>query len=364
MIDNNMVVAALRNVKDPKTGRDIISARMVEDFKINGNDITFSIVLNTNDQDVKSSLNFACMEQIAAIYPQAQVDIHLKINSVSHPDDDQVLPQVKNIIAVGSGKGGVGKSTVSVNLAVALANEGYKVGLIDADLYGPSIPTMMGLVGQRPKVELLYGKHKLIPLRAYGVDVISIGFIIEPEQAVVLRGPRLAGLIKQFIQDCMWPELDFLVIDLPPGTGDIQLTLVQTVPVTGAIMVTTPQEVAVIDAVKAMNMFLLPNVNVPILGVVENMSWFTPEELPDNKYYIFGSGGGKQLAEYAETDLLAQIPIVQSVREAGDDGTPVAGNPDHILQHIFKKLAQNTVVSTNKRNELIAPTKIVEILHK
>ena len=361
MIDNNMVVAALRNVKDPKTGRDIISARMVEDLKISGNEISFSIVLNSNDQDVKSSLNFACMKQISAVYPEAGVDIHLKINSTTLPEDDGVLPQVKNIIAVGSGKGGVGKSTVSVNLAVALANEGYKVGLIDADLYGPSIPTMMGLVGQRPKVELLYGKHKLIPLRTHGVDVMSIGFIIEPEQAVVLRGPRLAGLIKQFIQDCMWPDLDFLVIDLPPGTGDIQLTLVQTVPVTGAIMVTTPQEVAVIDAVKAMNMFLLPNVNVPILGVVENMSWFTPEELPDNKYYIFGSGGGQKLAAYAESTLLGQIPLIQSVREAGDNGNPVAINSEHIAFKEFKTLAQNVVSKVNKRNELFAPTKIVEI---
>ncbi len=361
MVDNNMVVAALRNVKDPKTGRDIISARMVEDFKINGNDISFSIVLASNEQDIKSSLNFACMEQIASIYPNANVDIHLKINSTTHPDDEGVLPQVKNIIAVGSGKGGVGKSTVSVNLAIALANEGYKVGLIDADLYGPSIPTMMGLVGQRPKVELLYGKHKLIPLKAHGVEVMSIGFIIEPEQAVVLRGPRLAGLIKQFISDCMWPDLDFLVIDLPPGTGDIQLTLVQTVPVTGAIMVTTPQEVAVIDAIKALNMFLLPNVNVPILGVVENMSWFTPSELPDNKYYIFGKGGGKQLADYAEAPLLGQIPLVQSVREAGDNGTPVATNVENLIFQNFKALAQNTAISVNKRNAEKAPTKIVEI---
>ncbi len=361
MIDNNIVVSALRNVKDPKTGRDIISARMVEDFTINGNDISFSIVLDSNDQDIKSSLNFACMEQISAVYPNANVDIHLKINSTSHPDDEGILPQVKNIIAVGSGKGGVGKSTVSVNLAIALANEGYKVGLIDADLYGPSTPTMLGLVGQRPKVELLYGKHKLIPLKAHGLEVMSIGFIIEPEQAVVLRGPRLAGLIKQFISDCLWPDLDFLVIDLPPGTGDIQLTLVQTVPITGAIMVTTPQEVAVIDAVKALNMFLLPNVNVPILGVVENMSWFTPAELPDNKYYIFGKGGGKQLADYAEAPLLGQIPLVQSVREAGDNGTPVATNADNLIFQNFKALAQNTAESVNKRNAEKAPTKIVEI---
>jgi ATP-binding protein involved in chromosome partitioning len=220
---------------------------------------------------------------------------------------------------------------------------------------------MMGLSGQRPKVELLYGKHKLIPLKAHGVYVISIGFIVEPEQAVVLRGPRLGGLLRQFIQDCLWPELDFLVIDLPPGTGDIQLTLVQTVPVTGAIMVTTPQEVAVIDAVKAMNMFLLPNVNVPILGVVENMSWFTPEELPDNKYYLFGKGGGEQLARLAESTILAQIPLVQSVREAGDMGLPAATQQDHILSGIFSKMAQNTVQQIQKRNELSEPTRIVKV---
>jgi ATP-binding protein involved in chromosome partitioning len=360
VIDHNAVVNALRNVKDPKSGYDIISAKMVEDFRVEAPNIYFSIVLKTNDSELKSALNFACMEEISKVYPQAQIHIHLKISGDSE-SGDSVLPQVKNIIAVASGKGGVGKSTVSVNLAVSLANLGYKVGLIDADLYGPSIPTMMGLSGQRPKVELLYGKHKLIPLKAHGVYVISIGFIVEPEQAVVLRGPRLGGLLRQFIQDCLWPELDFLVIDLPPGTGDIQLTLVQTVPVTGAIMVTTPQEVAVIDAVKAMNMFLLPNVNVPILGVVENMSWFTPEELPDNKYYLFGKGGGEQLARLAESTILAQIPLVQSVREAGDMGLPAATQQDHILSGIFSKMAQNTVQQIQKRNELSEPTRIVKV---
>jgi ATP-binding protein involved in chromosome partitioning len=363
MIDHNVVVAALRNVKDPQTGQDIISAKMVEDFRVDDPNISFSIVLKTNDSELKSALNFACMSEIAKVYPEAQVHTHLKINSTIDGGSDSVLPQVKNVIAVASGKGGVGKSTVSVNLAVALANEGYKVGLIDADLYGPSIPTMMGLSGQRPKVELLYGKHKIIPLQAHGVHVISIGFIVEPEQAVVLRGPRLGGLLRQFIQDCLWPDLDYLVIDLPPGTGDIQLTLVQTVSVTGAIMVTTPQEVAVIDAVKAMNMFLLPNVNVPILGVVENMSWFTPEELPNNKYYLFGQGGGSQLAKMAESTMLAQIPIVQSVREAGDNGNPAAAQEQHILKDTFRKLAQNTVKQVQLRHDLYSPTRIVKVEH-
>jgi ATP-binding protein involved in chromosome partitioning len=361
MLDHNAVVSALRNVKDPKSGQDIIAAKMIEDFRVEGNNISFSIVLKTNDQELKSALNFACMEQISRIYPDAQTHIHLKIQSDQSQNADSVLPQVKNVIAVASGKGGVGKSTVSVNLAVGLANEGYKVGLIDADLYGPSIPTMMGLTGQRPKVELLYGKHKIVPLFAHGVHVISVGFIVEPEQAVVLRGPRLGGLLRQFIQDCLWPELDFLVIDLPPGTGDIQLTLVQTVPVTGAVMVTTPQEVSVIDAVKAMNMFLLPNVNVPILGVVENMSWFTPEELPNHKYYIFGKGGGQKLATMAEATLLAQIPLVQSVREAGDFGSPAAAQASHPLRPVFEQLARNTVKNVKLRHELYEPTRIVKV---
>jgi len=361
MLDNNKIVEALRTVKDPQSGQDIISARMVEDFKVDGENVSFSVVLKTQDMDLKSSLNFACMEAIGKIYPQAQVHIHMKIKSDNIDSADTVLPQVKNIIAVASGKGGVGKSTVSVNLAVSLAKAGYKTGLIDADLYGPSIPTMMGLQGQRPKIELLYGKHKIVPLEAHGVHVMSVGFIVEPEQAVVLRGPRLGGLLRQFIQDCLWPELDFLVIDLPPGTGDIQLTLVQTVPVTGAIMVTTPQEVALVDAVKAMNMFLLQNVNVPILGVVENMSWFILAELPDNKYFLFGQGGGEKLAKMAQSTLLAQIPIVQSVREAGDNGTPAAAQDGHVLNTTFDSLVKNTVQQVNLRHELYEPTRIVKM---
>lgn len=360
-IDNNTVVQQLRTVKDPNSGRDLISARMVEDLRIEGDNVFFSIVLKHNDQNIKSSLNFACISAITEIYPQANVHPHIKIKSDNIPENDSILPQVKNIIAVASGKGGVGKSTISVNLAVALAGLGYKTGLVDADLYGPSIPTMLGVQGQRPKVEMLYGKHKIVPIEAHGLRVMSIGFIVEPEQAVVLRGPRLAGLLRQFLQDCLWPELDFLIIDLPPGTGDVQLTLVQTVPVTGAVMVTTPQEVAVSDAVKAMNMFLLPNVNVPILGVVENMSWFTPEELPDNKYYLFGQGGGAKLASMGDTRVLGQVPLVQSVREGGDTGAPVAEDEHHILFPVFRQMAEQVVEAIEYRNTHYNPTRIVQM---
>ena len=360
MIDHNEIVGILRELKDPKTGRDLISARMVENLSVEGNVVQFTIVLQSNDASLKSQLNFMCMERIQARFPAAQVHIHSKMSQAA-PQEDQVLPQVKNIIAVASGKGGVGKSTVSVNLAISLAKLGARVGLIDADVYGPSIQKMLGLEGQRPKVELLYGKHKLIPIQTMGIHVMSIGFIVEAEQAVVLRGPRLGGIIRQFIGECLWPELDYLIIDLPPGTGDVQLTLVQTVPVTGVVMVTTPQDVALIDAVKAMNMFLLPHVNVPIVGVVENMSWFTPKELPDHKYFIFGEGGGKSLAKSASTVLLGQIPLVQGVREGGDQGTPVAAGPDVMMAARFEEIAKKLIQQVYIRNESMEPTKIIPV---
>ena len=360
-LDNNTILAALRLVKDPNSGQDIISLKMVEDFRVEDNNISFSINLTSQDSEVKQALNFACMQAIQEIYPEAQVHIHLKSNTGSEPIKNKVLPQVSNIIAVASGKGGVGKSTIAVNLAISLVKKGAKVGLIDADLYGPSIPTMMGLQGQRPKVEMLYGKHKILPLEAHGVKVMSVGFIVEPEQAIVLRGPRLGGIIKQFINDCIWPELDYLIIDLPPGTGDIQLTLVQTVPVTGALIVTTPQEVAIVDAVKAMNMFMLDNINVPIIGVVENMSWFTPAELPDNKYMIFGEGGGKKLAKFAKSVLLGQIPLVQGIREGGDNGLPIAMQENNPLKEKFDELALNMIRQVQMRNEVLEPTRVVEM---
>lgn len=361
MIDNNKILEILRTVMDPVSGQDIISMKMVSDLVIKDNQVNFSVTIPNLDANIKSQLNFAAIAAITAEYPSADVNIHIVPSTQKATTSNAGLNQIKNVIAVASGKGGVGKSTVSVNLALGLAKKGYKVGLIDADLYGPSIPTMLGLQGQRPKVKLLYGQNKIEPIEAHGIHTISIGFIIEPEQAVVLRGPRLGGIIKQFINDCLWPELDYLLIDLPPGTGDIQLTLVQTVPVTGVVMVTTPQEVAVVDAVKAMNMFLLDNVNVPILGVIENMSWFTPAELPDNKYYIFGQGGGEKLAKEAKKPLLGQIPLIQAVREGGDLGKPIVTQENHAAQSYFLSATDQLIKQVDRRNEVFGPSKVVKV---
>ena len=360
-MDIQTISQALSTIRDPKTGQDIISMKMVENLKVEGDQISFTLLLPSLNHPSKSELIFNSQGIIQKIYPSANVNVHVEARDPNTPKPSNPMPHIKNIIAVASGKGGVGKSTVSVNMALALKAKGYKVGLVDADVYGPSMPTMLGLQGERPKVKELYGKPKIVPLEAYGLPVISIGFIIEPEQAVVLRGPRLAGIIKQFFNDVLWPELDYLIVDLPPGTGDVQLTLVQTVPLTGCVAVTTPQDVAVADAVKAVNMFMLPNVNVPILGVVENMSWFTPEELPDNKYYLFGKGGGAKLAEKAESVLLGQVPLVQGVREAGDAGKPIVLQKGHPSSENFLNLAEKLVERVAYRHKNIDPTQVVHV---
>ncbi len=361
-MDKMKVVEALSKVIEPQSGKDLITLNIVSNLKVEGSDVSFVLELPSMNYQHKGAINMRCQEELMQLDPKAQVHIHMqgsaapKTAAVKSP----ALSQVKHIIAVASGKGGVGKSTVAVNLALSLQKLGAKVGIIDADLYGPSIPTMLNLVGQKPKVQDLDGKQYLVPLQHKGIPVMSIGFIVEPEQAVVLRGPRLGSILKQFIGDCLWPELDYMIIDLPPGTGDIQLTLVQTLSVTGVVMVTTPQEVAYADALKAMNMFLLSSVNVPILGVVENMSWFTPKELPDNKYYIFGKGAGKKLAYASQSILLGQVPLIQSVREGGDEGKPTAsveGEAANCFEEIAKKMVQQLML----RLEMKDPTAPVQI---
>jgi ATP-binding protein involved in chromosome partitioning len=368
------VTDVLRQITDPATGADIISAKMVSEISIDGNVISFALHVKDLESRFKGELNLLCNDKLQEAFPGAEVNVHMMNTEAAKSQDsnqdgsfmnfkdlsNSPLPHVKNIIAVASGKGGVGKSTVSVNLALGLKSLGYKVGLLDGDIYGPSIPTMLGLKGRKPAVKKLYGVDKLLPIEAFGIHAMSIGFFIEPEQAVVLRGPKLDGIIRQFVTDVIWPDLDFMVIDLPPGTGDVQLSLVQLLPLTGAIMVVTPQDVAVDDAIKAMNMFSLPSVEVPILGIIENMSWFTPAELPDNKYYLFGQGGGQRLVDLSGSTLLGQVPIVQSIREGGDKGSPAVLDDENASKQYYLEIASNVNRETNIRNEVLDPTKIVE----
>lgn len=347
-------------IRDPATGQSIVARGMVRDLKLEQKLVSFSLVSPSFTPDHKARLLEAATIAIQEEYPHTEVHIHF-VQQADDQGDARPLPHIRNIIAVASGKGGVGKSTVSVNLALSLQQMGARVGLLDADLYGPSIPTMLGLAGQRPKMSDVHGTPRIVPLEVHGMSVMSIGFIVEPEQAVVLRGPRLAGILRQFFEEILWPELDYLIVDLPPGTGDIQLTMVQTVAVTGVVMVTTPQEVALADAIKAMNMFLLPQIDVPVIGVVENMSWFTPEELPDHKYYLFGEGGGKKLAKLSQSVLLGQLPIIQGIREGGDSGQPAALREGTVMQQLFADIARKAMAETAMRHELMGPGRRVKV---
>lgn len=358
------ILQALRQVNDPDLKRDIVTLGMVEDIEASEKKISFRLVLTTPACPLKDELRQACEEAIHRHIAQdiaVEIEFDSRITS-KRKDAKDILPQVKNIICVAAGKGGVGKSTVAVNLALSLAKNGNKVGLIDADIYGPSIPVMLGLKGKRPEIREVNGKPMIVPIEQYGIKVVSIGFLVDERQAVVWRGPMVSTALRQFFTDCIWGELDYLVLDLPPGTGDIHLTLVQTLPVTGAIIVTTPQEVALADVRKAIGMFRLPNINVPVIGIVENMAYFTPCELPENKYYIFGKGGGQKIADEYEIPLLGQIPIVESIREGGDTGKPVVLNDEPITKQAFRAFAVNAERNIAIRNATIEPTKPLEVL--
>ena len=361
-----LILDALVHVRYPGNGKDIVSSGMVQDnIRIDGNKITFSLVFEkSNDPFSKSVVKAA--EQAILTYVGEQVEIKGNISIITKeapkPKPAPVLEKVKNIIAVSSGKGGVGKSTISANLAVALGLLGYKVGLLDADIHGPSIPKMFGVEDAQPEIIEMDGKHTIIPIEKYGIKLLSIGFFVDPQVALVWRGPVASNALKQLITDADWGELDYFVMDLPPGTGDIHLTLVQTTGITGAIVVTTPQEVALADARKGINMYMGDKVNVPVLGLVENMAWFTPAELPDNKYYIFGKDGGKRLAEELDLPLLGQIPLVQSIRECGDAGRPIAFDENSILSVAFKELAQRVVERVDIRNSTMEATKKVDMV--
>lgn len=337
------IIDALRHVRYPGTGKDLIEGGMLEDdIRISGLEVSFSLIFEKdNDPFMKSVVKAAEVAVQTYVDANAAVHIHTKFKKQNlQPAAAAPVLQAKHVIAIHSGKGGVGKSTVAANLAIALAQRGMRVGLLDADIHGPSMPKMFHTEDCRPVSAEVDGRTLIAPIEQYGVKMLSIGFFVDPAQAVVWRGGMASNAIKQLIQDANWGELDYFLIDLPPGTSDIHLTLVSTLQLTGAIVVTTPQPVALVDARKGVDMFRNEKINVPVLGIIENMAWFTPAELPENKYYIFGRDGGKRLAVELDVPLLGQIPLVQSIREAGDDGAPIAMQTGHPAAAIFAAIAE------------------------
>jgi len=358
------ILEALSNVQEPDLGKDIVTLNMVKDIEIDGNQVSFTVVLTTPACPMKDMIRTACVNAVKLLVNKsAEVNVHFTANtSTKRNDGGAVLPNVKNIIAVVSGKGGVGKSTVAANLALALSKGGAKVGLMDADIYGPSVPIMFGVRGERPLMMEVEGKGMIVPIEKYGIKLMSIGLLVDEKNAVVWRGPMASSAIRQFVTDVYWGDLDYLVVDMPPGTGDIHLTLMQTVPVTGSVIVTTPQDVALADAKKGIAMFGQAQLNVPVIGLVENMSYFTPAELPDHKYYIFGKEGGRRLAEEYDLPFLGQIPLVQSIREGGDKGVPVMLSDETITRQAFENFAAQVVRSVSMRNANIAGAKVAELV--
>ena len=363
-ISKKFILSVLSSVNLPGSSDNVVDCGAVKNVQIFGNDIELDIEIKNPTLQYKKKVESKCK---TAIHNHTPKEVKVKVNLIVKASSDQAkikgspIPGVKNIIAVSSGKGGVGKSTIAANLAVGLSELGYKVGVIDADIYGPSMHIMFGLEGSTPLAVDVAGKSKIKPLENYGVKLLSIGFFAQSEQAVVWRGPMASKALNQLLWDTHWGELDYLVVDLPPGTGDIHLSLVQSIPITGAIVVSTPQTIALADAKKGVNMFRMDSIDVPVLGMVENMSYFSPEELPDKKYYIFGRSGAKGLAEQMKIDLLAEIPIVQSLREAADAGRPAVLQHSTNLALELLKMAKNTVVAIEKRNTNLAPTKVVEL---
>ena len=357
------ILEALGTVQEPDLGKDLVTLNMIKDIQLDGNNVSFTIELTTPACPLKEMMKNACVNAIkSTVNKDAVVQVNFSANTTSlRSDSGAILPKVKNIIAVVSGKGGVGKSTVAANLALAISQGGAKVGLMDADIYGPSVPIMFGVRGQRPlMIDGVGDKPMISPMEKYGIKLMSIGLLVDEKSAVVWRGPMASSAIRQFVTDVYWDELDYLIVDMPPGTGDIHLTLMQTVPVTGVVVVTTPQDVALADAKKGIAMFGQAQLNVPVIGLVENMSYFTPMELPDKKYYIFGKDGGKKLAEEYDIRFLGQIPLVQSIREGGDAGVPLMMGDDEITKKAFREFADYVVRNIAMRNADISAEKIAE----
>ena len=358
-----LIKDTLATVMYAGTKKNIIESDMLaDDIHIDGMKVSFTLRFpKETDPFLKSTIKAAEAAIHYHVSPDVEVEIKTEFAAKPRPEVGKLLPQVKNIIAVSSGKGGVGKSTVSANLAIALARLGYKVGLLDADIFGPSMPKMFGVEDERPYAIDKDGRQLIVPVERYGVKLLSIGFFVDPDTATLWRGGMATSALKQLIADADWGDLDYFILDTPPGTSDIHLTLLQTLAITGAVIVSTPQKVALADARKGIDMYENDKVNVPILGLVENMAYFTPAELPENKYYIFGKDGASNLAKEKKVPLLAQIPIVQSICEGGDNGEPAATKVDSVMGQAFLSLAQAVVTVVNRRNKELAPTKIVDV---
>ena len=360
------ILKALETISSPGDGQNMVESGAVKNVMTFGDEVIVDITITNPSLQAKKRVEVDIMKTIhEKVYEKAKITVNVKVDAPSKPKPNVIkgkpIPGIQNIVAVASGKGGVGKSTVTANLAVSLAKMGFKVGILDADIYGPSIPIMFDVENEKPLAVNVDGKSKMKPIENYGVKILSIGFFTKPDQAVVWRGPMAAKALNQMIFDAHWEELDFMLIDLPPGTGDIHLSIMQSLPITGAVVVSTPQNVALADAKKGVAMFQQDSISVPVLGIIENMAYFTPEELPDNKYYIFGKEGAKNLAEDLDVTYLGEIPLVQSIREAGDIGRPAALQTATLLEQAFEKLTQNVVQEVVRRNEDLPPTEAIKI---
>ena len=363
-LDKKDILKALETITVAGEGKNMVESGAVQNIMTFGDEVVVDLLLTTPALHIKKRAEVDVIKAIHEhVYPKAKVKVNLKVQAGEKKPEikGKAIPGIKNVIAVASGKGGVGKSTVTANLAVSLAKMGFNVGLLDSDIYGPSMPMMFDVMAERPLSVNVDGQSKMKPVESYGVKILSIGFFTQPNQAVIWRGPMAAKALNQMIFDAAWGELDFLLVDLPPGTGDIHLSIMQSLPITGAVVVSTPQNVALADAKKAVAMFQQETINVPVLGIVENMAYFTPEELPENKYYIFGKEGAKNLAEDLQVPFLGQLPLVQSIRESGDIGHPAALQENTPLSEAFEKLTQNVVQETVKRNSSLPPTEAIKI---
>jgi ATP-binding protein involved in chromosome partitioning len=359
------IFEVLKTITVPGEGQNMVESGAVNNINVFGDEVIIDLTINNPSLQARKKTEVEILKVIHdQVYAKAKIKVNIKVNTEKKETQTikgKPIPGIKNIVAVASGKGGVGKSTVTANLAVCLAKMGFKVGVLDADIYGPSMPIMLDVVNERPLAVNVDGKSKMQPVENYGVKLLSIGFFTKPDQAVVWRGPMAAKALNQMIFDAAWGELDFLLLDLPPGTGDIHLSIMQSLPITGAVVVSTPQNVALADAKKGVAMFQQDSINVPVLGIIENMAYFTPEELPQNKYYIFGENGAKNLSADLNVPFLGELPIVQSIREAGDYGRPAALQTATTLESVFETLTRNVVSEVVKRNTDLPPTEAIKI---